>query len=877
MPETESPATTSTVLPDLPDDEDKLDFAPYANTLRNIILNPNNETPLTIGIFGSWGSGKTSLMKMIEKGLARAARDGVSERETFTIWFNAWLYSREESLWRALIMQVLAGVRKWRRDDPAALKDLNELAEHLYRAAGPAELGRLSISVANLLNEEGANSAELTLTLQRGLDLLENVAQARKRGELEATMALRAQVQRATAALEQERIESLDRFQQEFRELVGKYVRPRGCLVIFVDDLDRCLPDKAVEVLEAIKLFLDVRGCIFILGIDRDVIERGIRLRYGEMGGAGNRGTWPLLVSDEMLDEGAARYRTFLQDLVEEGADTIDGGRYLEKIIQIPFVLPPISPDAMGRFIARLAPGLPDPECGLVFAQGLEPNPRQVKRAINIFTLMWELSRNKSELAPLIKPVRLAKLVVIQQRHPELYDLLREAPEQLVAWETFFRRNQDHTGFVEWERNQGRQLSSEVPLSPRVAAYDLLPALESLLTMHPLTGKAAVETNFVELTPDEVRTYVFLTRTVKESIPEPIPAPPPTPPPGAVGDETLMEPQLEKEGVYVELGAEASKRGFITGMIYRDLDFISDMIAKEGGFSSSMGPRLLSILAGSGDQIYGQIADDFKGREELAEPTIIHLSAEQSEAQIPWEIVYDRLLPGKETDRFWGFKHVIERPLLTFVGKGGGYKPPPPEIPVRGRPVVTLGLDIGSPQFERVREAFEQWAQEGLIDLAVIDYPPDFRDALIKRPTDIYVLHGRGGTEGGEIWFDFGKERVTRRTLESWRTGKRGSALFYLDVGAALGRGSDWWAWLDLLQSMGGGGVIAPLATPHPSWSSDFMLKFVEMFFEGDEVGPALRQARREFFQDTGNPLGLFYAHFGPSSQRLIWPDEETD
>ena len=853
---TQATVTGPTVLPDLPDAQDKLDFAPYANTLRNIILNSNTQTPLTIGIFGSWGSGKTSLMKMIQNGLKRAARSE-SERETRAIWFNAWLYSKEDSLWRALIMQVLAGVRKWRSDDPAAIKDLDELAEHLHRAVGPAELGHLSITAANLLKEKGADSAELTLTLQHGLDMLESVAQARQQGQPEAAVALRDQVQRATAALEQERIEALDKFQQNFRELIKKYVLPYGCLVLFVDDLDRCLPDKAVEVLEAIKLFLDVPGCIFILGIDRDVVERGIRLRYGEMGAD------------------------------KEGDDVIDGGRYLEKIIQLPFVLPPISPDAMGKFIATLAPGLPDPECGLVFAQGLEPNPRQVKRAINIFTLMWELSRNKQELAPLIEPVRLAKLVVIQQRHSELYEMLRDDPAQLIAWETFFRRQQDHAGFTAWEREHGGAPSSEVPLPQAVASYDLLPALETLLTMHSLDGEAVPEANFVNLSPDEARTYVFLTRTVKESISELIPTSPPVPPPVTVGDEILMEPLEEKEGVYVELGAAASKRGFITGMIYSELDSLSDMIAKEGGFSPSMRPRVLTILAGSGSQIYSQIADDFKGREELAEPTLIHLPAEQSEVQIPWEIVYDQpdlsnlagwqeITPeSPEFNGFWGFKHVIERPLMTFVGKGGGYKPPPPEIPVRGRPVVTLGLDRVSPQFEKVRATFEQWATQDLIDLLWLDYPSDFRDALMKRPTDVYVLHGRGGTEGGEIWFDFGKERVTRRTLESWRTGKKGSALFYLDVSAALGRGSDWWAWLDLLQNMGGGGVIAPLATPHPSWSSNFMLRFMEMFLDGDEAGPALREARREFFEETGNPLGLFYAHFGPAAQRLIHLDED--
>ena len=79
-----SKAPVPVVLPDVPDPDDKLDFAPYANTLRDIILNPNTQTPLTIGIFGSWGSGKTSLMKMIEAGLKRAApRQGESGRQTY--------------------------------------------------------------------------------------------------------------------------------------------------------------------------------------------------------------------------------------------------------------------------------------------------------------------------------------------------------------------------------------------------------------------------------------------------------------------------------------------------------------------------------------------------------------------------------------------------------------------------------------------------------------------------------------------------------------------------------------------------------------------------------------------------------------------------
>ena len=130
--------STSQVVPDLPADtldKDRLNFGPYVRTLLDIILNPQIQTPLTIGIFGSWGSGKTSLMKMIEAGIdgcqpptaanlptdasnttapppavQATAANVPSPRQTFCIWFNAWLYSKEASLWRALVIQVISGL-----------------------------------------------------------------------------------------------------------------------------------------------------------------------------------------------------------------------------------------------------------------------------------------------------------------------------------------------------------------------------------------------------------------------------------------------------------------------------------------------------------------------------------------------------------------------------------------------------------------------------------------------------------------------------------------------------------------------------------------------------------------------------------------------
>src|SRR5258706_1489822 len=76
--------------------EDALDFAPYVQALADIIM--TGSTPLTIGVFGTWGSGKTSLMRMV--------KEQVEAKGAVAGWFDAWKYDREETLWRAAFLSV---------------------------------------------------------------------------------------------------------------------------------------------------------------------------------------------------------------------------------------------------------------------------------------------------------------------------------------------------------------------------------------------------------------------------------------------------------------------------------------------------------------------------------------------------------------------------------------------------------------------------------------------------------------------------------------------------------------------------------------------------------------------------------------------------
>ncbi len=517
----ETTQKVSPILHDRPTDKDALDFTPYRDTLVDIIADPATMTPLTIGIFGGWGSGKTSLMQMVESELG-AVLAGRQE-EARTVWFNAWQYGKEEDLWRALLLQVLDALRPSKPEaaadeqleglaaalhDPPDLseelkawRDLNrkldDLQASLYRDVEREEVGGLEIDWGEIAKGTAKGAIKIGLTFIPGVNTLTKLIEAAQKGvgKTAADSIIEA-FRREKTQVHIEHIRFLEQFRRQFEGLVKEQVTERGQkLVVFVDDLDRCLPEKAIDVLEAIKLFLDVSGCIFVLGLDQNVVARGIKVKYRDFA-------------------------------VEEGSDgeskiPIDGVAYLQKIIQLPFLLPPIEPDDMESFVETLVPTFPDPCCVPVFAKGLrEPNPRQVKRVINVFLFLWRLA-DKRELD--VTSVRLSKVIVIQHSHPKLYDVLKEQPGLLAELEEYFRdevrrmgaagMGEDLTGRRQAMGEEGEQ---RPPVHPRLADFVQRGSLRTLLTLHPADAE---DVNFMGLTPSELRPYFTLTRRAAPEAP----------------------------------------------------------------------------------------------------------------------------------------------------------------------------------------------------------------------------------------------------------------------------------------------------------------------------------------------------------------------
>lgn len=340
------------ILLDGPAGQPALGFDKTATALSQII--ESSSPQFSIGIFGGWGSGKTTLMKSIEQALPETV---------VAVEFNAWRYEREALLLVPLLDTVRTALLDWgsKSANAAAMERVNRLARRI---------GRVIRGVA------GGLSGEV------GFEGIFKV-------KYDAARAVDA----VTMTDDPKRPESLyvaayQELSEAFREFINQGAAK---VVVFVDDLDRCLPSNALEVLESIKLFFDLPGFVFVVGLDENVIQRAVQTRFKD--------STRLSSSTTSFPTGSISQA--------EGKLARD---YVEKIFQVPYRLPPIlaaqlddllrsmfkeanlPPEQLADFEEKAANHLQH------VAIERRINPREVKRFLNTYTLQMlvrpELDRN---------------------------------------------------------------------------------------------------------------------------------------------------------------------------------------------------------------------------------------------------------------------------------------------------------------------------------------------------------------------------------------------------------------------------------------------------------------------------------------------------
>lgn len=511
---------------------DLLDYEDFHAALYDVVTDA--ETPLTVGVFGPWGSGKTSLMQMLRQQL-----EAKKDPDLRTVWFTAWKYDRQEALWRAFILRVIDALypRESKpdglpREERPILKNPNDqeqklisllqrLEESVYQGVDWEEIGEREINkwqfISNITKASVETGAAVTTA---GTSLwLKNLMGGDDTPVDEIKKAAEA-ISKGSKAYHRRQLFHMEQFEATFKEAI-KTMSPdkTGRLIVFVDDLDRCLPEKAIEVLEAIKLFLEVPGVVFVLGMDQGVIRRGIE----------------------------ARYAAFFANKEEAERDElpIRGDSYLQKIIQIPFHLPALAVEELDDFIAELKSNLSE-QTRAVLARGVYPNPRQVKRVLNIWQLLRRIAdRRFTEKGQEISDPLLAKTVIIQTQYPELYQLWRQYPTLVQTLETEYARrpSSDEDRLrglrrqpLETDIESGTEPKETEPersgglLDPYLNNRTEYALLERLMTYPPENkdGDGTNRARFSGLSRTQVAAYVRLAGAVESDEPQPVEIPAPT-------------------------------------------------------------------------------------------------------------------------------------------------------------------------------------------------------------------------------------------------------------------------------------------------------------------------------------------------------------
>lgn len=343
-------APTAKILLDTPASHPGLQFNPMALALARII--ETSEPRFAVGIFGDWGSGKTTFMEALARHL--------SDDGTVAVQFNAWRFEREPHLLIPLLDTVRESLIDWAKARP------NEPRERVRDAA--RRIGRVVRALAAGVSGEVGVPGAIKLKYDIGT-ALEELDAGDREGQRAQSLYF-AGFQELSGALEGLAEDGISR------------------IVVFVDDLDRCLPSNALEVLESMKLFFDLEGFVFVVGLDEEIVERAVRAKFAEPH------------PEEHADVSGTR-TTEDTDATRAGTGAMHSlsRDYVKKIFQLPFALPPVAADQLDELLASIYgdAGLGSeqhtdlrervPKYLRHVAREGRVNPRQVKRFINAYTL----------------------------------------------------------------------------------------------------------------------------------------------------------------------------------------------------------------------------------------------------------------------------------------------------------------------------------------------------------------------------------------------------------------------------------------------------------------------------------------------------------
>ncbi|GAB4422527.1 MAG: hypothetical protein Kow0031_00360 [Anaerolineae bacterium] len=356
--------SASSAFADTAATQDRLGFELHAQALAEIIVKPETIPPVVIGIYGPWGSGKSTFMTLVKKHLdgwdrRQHPQPGYWQKQRIRLFgqprqkevddsprvicveYNAWAYTDSEKLWAGLVEKIspyldeqIPVIKKplfWFR------RNSRRFAWALLVGLSPFAVGLAAWGLVNWLfslsGEVGAQTVTAIVTLAlSALGSLRNFAAQKPLTDAVSTLLKDYDAEEVKGVM--------GTIQDEFQQTVKDYFVPPGDggkkpaeggtgslgklrqnrlkVVVMIDELDRCPLEKIVDILEGIKIFLAEEIFIVLMAVDTRVIAESVRLHYKDVNNP---------------------------NLARE---------YLEKIIQIPIQVPAADPRQLASFVTSL-------------------------------------------------------------------------------------------------------------------------------------------------------------------------------------------------------------------------------------------------------------------------------------------------------------------------------------------------------------------------------------------------------------------------------------------------------------------------------------------------------------------------------------------
>jgi predicted KAP-like P-loop ATPase len=418
----------------LTDNETKIDLLNNEAIAATIIklLRDRPDQPVTVGVHGDWGAGKSSVLEMIEAGFE-------GEAKVLCLKFNGWRFQGFEDAKIALIEGIVTGLIEKRPALTAAAETVKDVFRRIDWLKVAKKAGGLAFTAFT-----GIPTPDQIQTIVGTLEgILADPAKLATKDNLEAAVEGVKGLLKPKGEGDPTNVpEEINAFRKAFDDLLDKAGVEQ--LVVLIDDLDRCLPDTAIETLEAVRLFVFTSRTAFVVAADEAMIEYAVRKHFPDLPDTTGPQTYARNYLEKLIQVpfripalGDTETRIYVT-LLLVGAELGDNDAAFNALIKVARerLKRPWTSGALDAATVRTALGdkasrannalaLSD-QIGPILASGTKGNPRQIKRFLNTLVLRQRTAEARGFGDDVKLPV-LAKLMLAERFLPRLFDQIAAA------------------------------------------------------------------------------------------------------------------------------------------------------------------------------------------------------------------------------------------------------------------------------------------------------------------------------------------------------------------------------------------------------------------------------------------------------------------